>query len=232
MIIYGKNIIKEAIKANRHIYKMYIDIKMKDISFLNFLQKNYSGYILLNKHQLNEKAKDKNHQGVIAEVEDYSYCDLSDYLKCSSHNIKFLILDEIHDPHNFGAILRTIEATDFDGIIIGRRNQILINGTVAKTSSGALEYVNIFLVKNLHQTILQLKQYRIMIIGTDSKADLCFNQIPKSKSLAIILGNEGMGIRPLLKKNCDLLAKIPMKGQINSLNVSVSAAIILFSFYM
>ncbi|MDO8168187.1 23S rRNA (guanosine(2251)-2'-O)-methyltransferase RlmB [Candidatus Phytoplasma melaleucae] len=232
MIIYGKNIIKEAIKANRHIYKMYIDIKMKDISFLNFLQKNYSGYILLNKHQLNEKAKDKNHQGVIAEVEDYSYCDLSDYLKRSSHNIKFLILDEIHDPHNFGAILRTIEATDFDGIIIGRRNQILINGTVAKTSSGALEYVNIFLVKNLHQTILQLKQYRIMIIGTDAKADLCFNQIPKSKSLAIILGNEGMGIRPLLKKNCDLLAKIPMKGQINSLNVSVSAAIILFSFYM
>ncbi|MFR0367826.1 23S rRNA (guanosine(2251)-2'-O)-methyltransferase RlmB [Candidatus Phytoplasma palmae] len=228
MIIYGKNIIKEAIKAKRLIYNLFIDEKMKDLKFLNFLKKNNIKIKLLNKHQLNEKVKNNSHKGVVAEVEDYCYKNLKNSLN-SNKIKKFLILDSIQDPQNFGAILRTLEATDFDGVIIGKKNQILLNGTVAKSASGALEYVNIFLVNNLYTTILELKKNQFLIVGTDSNASLDLNKIPLNKSIAIVLGNEGKGMRYLIKKNCDLLIQIPMKGKINSLNVSVAAAIILYS---
>ncbi|PQP79425.1 23S rRNA (guanosine(2251)-2'-O)-methyltransferase RlmB [Candidatus Phytoplasma phoenicium] len=227
MIIYGKNIIKEAIKNKRPIYNLYIDKKFKDFVFLKILKKNQLIYHLVDKHQLNEKTKNHHHQGVVAEVQDYNYYNLQDYLSLCSLQ-KFLILDKIHDPQNFGSILRTLATTDFDGVIIGKKNQVLLTGTVAKASSGALEYVKIFLVKNLHQTILQLKKNQVSIIGTDAQATNTFHQIPRNTSIAIILGNEGVGMSPLLKKNCDLLVKIPMKGFINSLNVSVAAALLMY----
>ncbi|MGE9276535.1 MAG: 23S rRNA (guanosine(2251)-2'-O)-methyltransferase RlmB [Candidatus Phytoplasma pruni] len=231
MIIYGKNIIKEAINAKRPIYKIYIDAKMTDKAFLNHLKNHNLTYEMLNKHQLNEKAQSIQHQGVVAEVQDYTYKNLVDYLSTDKKQ-KFLILDEIHDPHNLGAILRSVEAANFDGVIIGKKHQVLLNGTVAKTSSGALEYVNIFLVNNLHHTILQLQKYAIKVIGTDMKAELVFKEIPQNESFAIILGNEGIGVRLLLKKNCDYLVRIPMSGKINSLNVSVAAAVIMFGLQM
>jgi predicted rRNA methylase len=231
MIIYGKNIIKETINAKRPIYKIYIDVKMTDTEFLNHLKNHNLTYEMLNKHQLNEKVQNTQHQGVVAEVQDYTYKNLVDYLSTDKTQ-KFLILDEIHDPHNLGAILRSVEAANFDGVIIGKKHQVLLNGTVAKTSSGALEYVNIFLVNNLHHTILQLQKYAIKVIGTDMKAELVFKEIPQNESFAIILGNEGIGVRPLLKKNCDYLVRIPMSGKINSLNVSVAAAVIMFGLQM
>ncbi|KAB8122004.1 23S rRNA (guanosine(2251)-2'-O)-methyltransferase RlmB ['Cynodon dactylon' phytoplasma] len=232
MIIYGKNIIKEAIKANRVIYNLYIDYKFKDFHFLNFLKKFNINFQFLNKHQLNEKSDNSNHQGIVAEVEDYKYKNLDSFLNKPDFQ-KVLILDSIQDPHNLGAILRTVEASDFNGVILGNKNQVFLNGTVAKASSGALEYVNIFLVENLFKTIAKLKKYNFTIIGTDSKAKLDLE--PKislnKKFLAFILGNEGRGIRTLLKQTCDLLVKIPMKGKINSLNVSVTAALIMYSFF-
>lgn len=148
MIVYGKNVIKEVIKNKRPIYTLYIDHKMKDLIFLNFLNQNNIKYTFLDKHQLNEKSKSFEHQGVVAEVKNYVYQDLSFFLKSNEFKFeqlnKFLILDEIHDSHNFGAIVRTIETTKFKGIIISKKNQVLLNGAVAKASSGALEYVNIF----------------------------------------------------------------------------------------
>ncbi|TVY12302.1 23S rRNA (guanosine(2251)-2'-O)-methyltransferase RlmB [Candidatus Phytoplasma pini] len=227
MIIYGKNIIKEAVIAKRVIYELYIDHKMTDVSFLNFLKKKNIVYFYLSKHDLNMKASSDNHQGVVAVVQDYVYKKLEIGLKDDKLK-RFLILDNIQDPHNLGAILRTIETTNFDGLIVGKKHQVLLNGTVAKAASGALEYVNIYLVDNLYKAISTLKKNQITIIGTDIKADLNFVSIPKDKSVAIIVGNEGFGIRSLLKKNCDLLCKIPMKGKINSLNVSVSAALIMY----
>jgi predicted rRNA methylase len=228
MIIYGKNAIKEAIKVKRPIYNLFLDQKFKDLNFLIFLKKFNINYKLLSKHKLNEKTKNSNHQGIVAEVKNYEYKNLKD-LFVSSNLKKILILDEIQDPHNFGAILRTIDAANFDGVILGKKHQVLLNGTVAKTSSGALEYVNIFLVNNLFQAILELKKANFIIIGTDIKSSLSFCSIPCNKSIAIILGNEGIGMRYILKQKCDLLIKIPMKGKINSLNVSVAAALIMYS---
>ncbi|KND62556.1 TrmH family RNA methyltransferase, partial [Candidatus Phytoplasma phoenicium] len=146
MIIYGKNIIKEAIKNKRPIYHLYIDKKFKDMAFLNLLQKKKLIYHFLDKHQLNEKTPN-HHQGVVAEVQEYNYYNLDEYLSPYSLQ-KFLILDKIHDPQNFGSILRTLATTDFDGVILGKKNQVLLTGAVAKAASGALEYVKIFLVKN------------------------------------------------------------------------------------
>ncbi|WBL31285.1 23S rRNA (guanosine(2251)-2'-O)-methyltransferase RlmB [Candidatus Phytoplasma sacchari] len=230
MIIYGKNIIKEAIKARRIIYNLYIDYKFKDIQFLSFIHNCNINFKLLSKHQLNEKADNVNHQGVVAEVDDYNYKELDDFLKKPFFK-KILILDSIQDPHNLGAILRTAEAADFSGIIISKKNQVLLNGTVAKSSSGALEYVNIFLVNDLIKTILKLKKFNFFVIGTDMKSSTNFNEMPEREYIAIVLGNEGSGIRTLIKQKCDLLVKIPMKGKINSLNVSVTAALIMYYLF-
>ncbi|MDO7983505.1 MAG: 23S rRNA (guanosine(2251)-2'-O)-methyltransferase RlmB [Pigeon pea little leaf phytoplasma] len=234
VIIYGKNIIKEAIKAQRKIYFLYINPCMKDKVFLNFILRHHLNYCYLDKHQLNNKVQNNNHQGVVAEVQDYSYRqDLLKYLiEKSDRIVKFLILDAIQDPHNFGAIIRTVEASDFDGIIVSKKHQVPLNGTVAKTSSGALEYVNIFLVCNLYQTILTMQKFNFIIIGTEIGIDNNLDAIPLDQSLAIILGNEGIGMRSLLKKKCNYLVSIPTQGMVNSLNVSVSAAIIIFYLYM
>lgn len=233
MIVYGKNVIKEVIKNKRFIHELYVNYKMKDKFFLDFLNQNNIEYKFVDKHQLNEKSNSFEHQGVVAKVEDYKYHNLFSFLDSDSFYSnkfkRFLILDEIHDPHNFGAILRTMEALQFDGIIISQKNQVLLNGAVAKASSGALEYVNIFLVDNLFKTIIYLQSKDIVVIGTDSKADLNLNKLNTNCSLAIVLGNEGKGIRPLLKQKCNFLMKIPMKGRINSLNVSVAAALIMYT---
>jgi predicted rRNA methylase len=231
MIIYGKNTIKEAIKAQRKIYQLFLDKKTKDHLFIVFLQKHNINYQLVDKKFLYDLTKQKTHQGIAANVCDYNFYDIDTYL--DPHKLqKFLILDSIKDPHNLGAILRTVEACSLDGVIMSKKHQVPLNSTVAKISCGALEYTKVFLVSNLHQTILKLKKKQVLIIGTDSHSCQTCRQIPKNSSLAIIVGNEGTGIRYLLKQQCDLLVKIPMYGKINSLNVSVAAALMIYSTFI
>ncbi|MBP5836033.1 23S rRNA (guanosine(2251)-2'-O)-methyltransferase RlmB [Candidatus Phytoplasma meliae] len=227
MIIYGKNTIKEAILASRKIYQLYLDQKLKDPLLISFLQKRKIIYQLVDKKYLYDLTKQKNHQGVAAKVQDYQFYDLDSYLDFNQKQ-RFLILDAINDPHNLGAILRTVEACGFNGVIMSKKHQVPLNSTVAKIACGALEYIKIFLVSNLYQTILKLQKYQVLIVGTDSNATHSFNQIANNQSLAIIVGNEGIGIRYLLKQKCDLLVKIPMCGKINSLNVSVAAALMMY----
>lgn len=228
MIIYGKNVIKEAILNKRPIYKMYIDEKFKDNEFLNFLKENNISYIKTNKGELNNKTNNQVHQGVVADVKEYEYLTLEDLI-IPNQAQRFLILDGVEDPHNLGAIMRTAEATKLDGIIVSRRNQVPLNATVAKVSSGAIEHVKVAQVNNINQAIQMLKKENIWVIGTDDKATHSYLEIPKDRPIAIVLGNEGQGIRPLVKQNCDILVKIPMYGKINSLNVSVAAALMMYA---
>ncbi|AGL90402.1 tRNA/rRNA methyltransferase [Candidatus Phytoplasma australiense] len=228
MFIYGKNTIKEAIKAKRKIYQLYLDANFKDNSFISFLKLSNQPYQLVDKKKLFDLVKQKNHQGVVAQVESYQFYDLDSFLSFEKKQ-RFLILDAIHDPHNLGAILRTVEACGFDGVIMSKKHQVPLNATVSKIACGALEYVKVFLVSNLHQTILKLQKQQVLIIGTDSNATQTLTKIPCNQSLAIIVGNEGDGIRYLLKQKCDLLVKIPMKGKINSLNVSVASALMMYA---
>ncbi|WP_334331129.1 23S rRNA (guanosine(2251)-2'-O)-methyltransferase RlmB [Candidatus Phytoplasma prunorum] len=234
MIIYGKNTVKEAINSKRRIFNLFIDEKNLDLRLLNFLKKIKFNFKSVDKQFLNNLTGINKHQGIVAKVDDYKYSSLEICLNnVDSEKIqRFLILDQIQDPHNFGAILRTVEASGFEGIIVSHKHQAPINSTVAKIASGALEYVKIFLVANIYQTILKLKKHNILIISADEKSSYTLEKIPLKRSLAIIIGNEGKGIRFLLKKNSDLLVKIPMQGKINSLNVSVAAALFIYSILL
>jgi predicted rRNA methylase len=227
MIIYGKNVIKEAIFAKREVFNVFIDEKLSDHHFLVFLKDKKIPYTLKSKGELNNLTQNAIHQGVVADVAEYLYYELEDVLDKNKIQ-RFLILDGIEDPHNLGAIMRTAEATGLDGIIMSKKGQVPLNGTVAKVSSGAIEHVPVILVSNINQCMLNLKKQNVWVIGTDGSTDKTFYDLPKEGSIAVVLGNEGEGIRPLVKHNCDYLVKIPMVGKINSLNVSVAAALMMY----
>lgn len=227
MIIYGKNVIKEAVLNKRPIYKLYLDEKSSDSKFINFLENNNISYELTNKGQLNNLTDNAVHNGVVADVKDYQYLEL-DVVLDKTRRQRFLMLDEVQDPHNLGAILRSVEATNYDGVIISKKHQVPLTGVVAKTSSGAIEHVKLILVSNLYQTILKLQKEGFLVVGTAGEATVSYKDIPKNENLLIIMGNEGFGLRPLIKKGCDLLVSIPMLGKVNSLNVSVATALLLY----
>lgn len=227
MIVYGKNVIREAAFADRKFHALYVDERFSDQYFLKFLTDKGVSFTRVNKEKLNQLSKHANHQGMVADVEDYQYADLEGYIQ-KEGVLRFVILDGIEDPHNLGAILRTAEATKLTAIIISKKNQVPLNATVAKVSSGAIEHVPIILVSNINNTIKKLKAHHIWVIGTDGHTDKSFYDIPKKQSTAVILGNEGSGMRTLVKQNCDYLVKIPMYGKINSLNVSVAAALMMY----
>ncbi len=227
MIVYGKNVIKEAIFTNRPIYKLYIDEKFSDYHYLNFLKDKGMEFFKVPKGELNQMTQNAVHQGIVADVKAYEFKSLDKMIDQTKIQ-RFLILDGIEDPHNLGAIIRTAEAVQLDGLILSKKGQVPLNATVAKVSSGAIEHVPVIQVSNINQAILKLKEHNIWVIGTDGATDQTFDDMPLDLSLAIVLGNEGEGIRPLVKQNCDMLVKIPMFGKINSLNVSVAAALMMY----
>ncbi|MBE0701027.1 MAG: 23S rRNA (guanosine(2251)-2'-O)-methyltransferase RlmB [Acholeplasmataceae bacterium] len=228
MIVYGKNVIKEAVFAKRPIYRVFVDEKMSDHHLLTFLKDKQVGFQKISKGKLNEMTNNAVHQGIVAEVKDYEYHAIEDILK-KDRIQRFLILDGIEDPHNLGAVLRTADAVCLDAVILSKKGQVPLNATVAKVSSGAIEHVPVVLVSNINQTILKLKSSDVLVVGTDSNAEISYDDIPRNQSLAIVLGNEGEGVRYLIKQNCDLLVKIPMYGKINALNVSVAAALMMYA---
>lgn len=227
MIVYGKNVIKEAVFSSRPIFNVYIDQKFSDYKFLTFLDDKGIRYEKVSKEKLSSLAGSSAHQGIVANVKDYETYELKDILDQNQRQ-RFIILDGIEDPHNLGAIMRTAEATNLTGIIMSKKGQVPLNQTVAKVSSGAIEHVKVILVSNINQTIEILKEHDVLVVGTDGNTSQTYDDIPKDQSIAIVMGNEGTGMRPLVKKHCDLLVKIPMYGKINSLNVSVAAALMMY----
>lgn len=173
-----------------------------------------------------------HHQGVLAMVRSYPFATLNEILSMSIKNKTapfLLILDQIQDPRNLGAILRNAEGAGVDGIIITSRRSSAITSTVVKTSAGASEHLKICRVMNLVQTLETLKDLGIWIYGTDlHEATTSLYEVDGKDAIALVIGNEEKGIRPLVKKNCDWLIKIPMSGKIESLNAAASAALVLY----
>ena len=227
MLVYGKNVIREAIFAKRTIQALYIDEKFSDRAFLEFLDDRGVVYETRSKGDLSQMAGQTTHQGVVAIVQAYGYVTLEEVIRTDGKQ-RFLILDGLEDPHNLGAIMRTAEATRLDAIILSKKNQVPLNATVAKVSSGAIEHVPVALVSNISQAIETLKKANVWVIGADGSAEKTYDDMPKDVSLAVVLGNEGEGIRPLIRQHCDLLVRIPMYGKINALNVSVAAALMMY----
>jgi 23S rRNA (guanosine2251-2'-O)-methyltransferase len=181
--------------------------------------------------ELDHLANGQNHQGVLARVRAYSYAAFSELERIVASEARpqrILILDGITDPRNFGAILRTAEAVEVRDIIIPKDRSVGITPAVLKASAGAVNHLRVYRVTNLRRAISSLKRKGFWIVGLDANATEDYDGKQYPEKLGLVLGSEGRGIRPLISKECDYLVRIPMKGKIASLNVSVAAAILLY----
>lgn len=231
-VIAGRNAVMELLKSSKDINKIFIEKGERHGSINEIIARAKESRIVtveVEKAKLNMMAE--NHQGVVAVVPPFNYCeieDILDYAKEKGEDPFILILDGIEDPHNLGSIIRTAETAGVHGIIIPKRRTVSVNATVAKTSAGATAYVKVARVNNINDSIRKLKDAGLWVIGTDGEANTEYYNQDLKGPIAIIIGSEGFGMSKLVKENADILIKIPMKGQINSLNASVSAGIVMY----
>ncbi|HOD61240.1 MAG TPA: 23S rRNA (guanosine(2251)-2'-O)-methyltransferase RlmB [Bacilli bacterium] len=223
--IFGKNVVKEAFNHPSRIEEIYV--LDKNTEFVSLAKEYRIKYTVITPSEMN-KMVSGNHQGVVALVKDYHYYSLSDIVK-EDKNSLIVALDGLEDPHNLGAILRTCEAAGIDGVILPKKRSVKLNSTVAKVSTGAIEYVKVVEVVNLTQTLKQLKNKGYWIIGAErsSKSSNIW-ELKYDMPIVLVIGSEGKGISRLVKEECDFLVEIPMQGKINSLNASVSTGIMIY----
>lgn len=239
MLVIGRNPVVETLKFNpKSIKKIVLLDSVNDNKLNEIISKAQLKNILIEKlpksqfEKLFDK-KDKSEgisQGIIAEVEDFVYSKTTEILKSLNDNQKIIlvILDEIQDPHNFGAIIRTSVSSGADGIIISDKNSVKVNHTVIKTSSGATNYIKISKETNIYKTIEVLQENGFKIAGTVLNSGENLYNFKFPDKCAIVFGSEGEGLRKNIMNLCDYLVRIPVEGEIESLNVSVSAGVILY----
>ena len=232
--IEGRNSVLELLESGKDINKIFIEKGEKhgSINKIIGIAKDRKIVIVeVDRNKLNQMAQTENPQGVIAIVPPFNYCEVDDILneaKSKNEAPFILILDGIEDPHNLGAIIRTAETAGVHGIIIPNRRACSVNSTVYKVESGAVEHVKIARVNNLNDEIKYLKSKDVWIYGTAIEATKYYYEENLKGAVALVIGNEGEGISRLVRENCDILLKIPMKGHITSLNASVSAGIVMY----
>ena len=224
MIIYGKNSCKVVLESNIEISKVYLQEGFSEKDIISLIENKNLSINYLPKNKMNDLA-DGVHQGIILSIPNYKYMDLDVVL---GENKFVIMLDHLEDPHNFGAIVRTCEASGVDAIIIPSDREIEVNPTVVKTSVGTVFQTKIIKVVNLVDTINYLKENGYWIVGTSLEGNLDYKEVDYSGNICLIVGNEGRGMSKLVTKNCDYLTKIPMYGKTNSLNASVAAGIMIY----
>lgn len=231
-LIYGKNPVTEAIVSGKTINKIYVSKKNKELYEVIKLAKSKRIVVVeSDKQKLDKMIEHKNSQGIVASVTDYEYFEIDDILneaKKRGESPFVIILDKIEDPHNLGAIIRTAECLGAHGIIIQKRNACQVTDTVEKVSAGATSFVKVARVTNITETIKKLKEKGLWIYGLDMEGATNIYDTKFDGAIGIVVGNEGEGISRLVKQNCDFMIKIPMIGNINSLNASVSTAISIY----
>ncbi|MCR8645816.1 23S rRNA (guanosine(2251)-2'-O)-methyltransferase RlmB [Paenibacillus sp. N1-5-1-14] len=232
--IAGKHSIIEALRAGRPINKIWIaENAQKALTQPIIAEAKNHGIIVqfIDKRKLDQMVPDVQHQGVVAQAAAYEYVTIEhilDVAKQKGEDPFILILDEIEDPHNLGSILRTADCTGVHGVIIPKRRAVGLTATVSKISAGAVEYVPVARVTNIAQTIERLKELGVWVAGTDVAAPENVYRNNFKMPLALVIGNEGKGVGRLIKEKCDFLVKLPMHGQINSLNASVAAGVLMY----
>lgn len=233
-LIVGRNPVIEALRANTPIVKIFLlhGIRGGNIETIYKLaQERKISCIEINRTKFEELTSDDVNQGVAALIEQKIFVEVDDILEIALAKNELpliLILDEIQDPQNLGAIIRTAECAGVHGVIIPKHNAAPITPAVTKASAGAVEYLAVARVTNIAQTIDELKEKGVWIVGTDGSADKKYTELDYKMPLALVVGSEGRGMRRLVKEKCDFLVKIPLFGKIDSLNASVAAGIMLF----
>ena len=234
--VYSKNSVKESID-NNNVKVLYLN--SANHPFLKIAKEKKINYKIISDEEINKLISLKGkvlHQGVVALVEDYKYYQLEEVLKAAEDRCKrdddyplLVMVDGLDDPHNLGAILRIVDASGADGVIIGKNRSTRLNETVARTSTGAIEWAKVSEVTNLTQTIKLLKERGYWIVGAEyENKSIMYDEARYDMPICLVIGSEGFGVSELVKKNCDFLVKIPMKGHVNSLNASVSCGILIY----
>ncbi len=233
-IIAGRNPVIEALRAGTIIEKIVIlaGVKGSSIEKIKQLAKNNRiNFVEVGKIKFRELVSDTTTQGVVAIVGTKKYVEISDILKIAekrNENPFILLLDEIEDPQNLGALIRTAECAGVHGVAISKHHAASVNQTVARTSAGASEHLPVAKVTNIVNTIDELKKKGVWVVGTDSKADKLYTEIDYTGPIAVVVGSEGKGIRTLVKEKCDFMVKIPIRGKIPSLNASVAGGLLMY----
>lgn len=230
-IIFGRNPVIEALKSDANIDCIYICGSGGSLNLIRRLAKE-KGIVVKDAQEkkLSQLSGGASHQGVAAVGACGEYVSVEDILEVSRKKGTppfIIICDEIEDPHNLGAIIRTAETSGADGIIIPKRRSASLNATVFKTSAGAANYVPVARVSNLASCIDMLKENGVWIYGTDASGSN-YTETDLTGSCALVIGSEGFGISKLIQKKCDFMIKLPMLGKINSLNASVAAGIFMY----
>ena len=232
--VEGRNAVIELLKSERVINKVMIAKGEKQGSINEIIKlAKQKGLVIseVDRNKLDQLSETKHHQGVIAFVSPIKYKEIDDILNIAKERNEapfVIIADEIEDPYNLGALIRTAEIAGCHGLIIPKRRAVAVTEVVAKVSCGATEHLAIARVNNINDAINELKEKGLWIFGTDGSAKDLYYQQDMTGPIAIVIGSEGRGMSKLTMKNCDFLVKIPMKGHITSLNASVSGGIVIF----
>ncbi len=223
MKVYGKNVFNELKNNTNQIRKVYLSASFKDKEIIDFIMENKISYVTLDKKSF-DKMSEGNTQGIILDISEYVYKDIK---SLDTTEKKIVILDHIEDPHNFGAIIRTCEAAGVKSIIKPKDRCVGVNATVMKTSTGALEYVDIYEVANLKNAIEYLKKNGYFIYGAEADGKR-YDEVDYSDKMALVIGSEGFGMSRIVRDACDEIISIPMYGHVNSLNASVSFGVLIY----
>lgn len=232
--ISGRNPVLEILKTDREIEKIYVlkgELKGSINKIIGMANDKKIIIQRVDKKKLDLLSNGNVHQGVVASVSSYEYVDIDDILKKAEDKNEdpfILILDEIEDPHNLGAIIRTAECAGVHGVIIPKRRSATVNQTVYKSSAGAVEHMFVSKVTNISNTIEELKGKGLWIYGADMTGDNFYYETSLGGSVGLVIGSEGKGMSRLVKDKCDVLIKIPMVGKVSSLNASNAASILIY----
>lgn len=231
--IEGRNAVMEAFRSGRTVDKLFVQEGLKDgpiLSITREAKKNKTIINYVSKERLDEIAEGSHHQGVVAQVAAYTYASVDDILAKAKEKQEppfIVLLDGIEDPHNLGAIIRTACLAGAHGVIIPKHRAVGLTSTVAKASAGALNYVPVAKVNNIGRTIDDLKKNGLWFVCADMGGTAMYDLDLKGP-IGLVIGNEGDGVSRLVREKCDMVASIPMKGEIDSLNASVAAGVLMY----
>ncbi|SFE42036.1 23S rRNA (guanosine2251-2'-O)-methyltransferase [Lentibacillus persicus] len=235
-IIIGKNAVIEALESGRPVNKVLVSehLNKSMVGKLQSLSKNAGTILQKTPKSKLDKVASGNHQGVIAYVASYTYASLEDLFSKAENSGEapfLIVLDQLEDPHNLGSILRSADAAGAHGVIIPKRRSVGLTGAVVKTAAGALEHIPVARVTNIANTIDELKDRHIWVVGTEADGTEDYRLLDGTMPIALVIGNEGKGMSRLVTDKCDWTVNLPMRGQVSSLNASVACSLLLYEVY-
>ena len=235
-VIYGRNPVKAALQAGRSLNRIFIadGVSRQDVAdILDLAREQGVVFQFADRRQL-DRLTDGRHQGVIATVAGHQYAELADILASArrAESPPFLVLlDGIQDPHNLGAIIRTADAVRADGVVIPRRNAAGLTAAAVKASAGTSAHVPVARVANMNNAMQALRADGVWLMGLAADGAALFDEVDYTVPVALVIGGEGKGLRPLVRRNCDEVVRLPIAGHVDSLNASVAAALVLYEVF-